>query len=294
MVVATGFFDGVHIGHRHVIKQLIAASKAREDESVVITFWPHPRTILQNGARELRLLSSLDEKKAILKQLGVDRVEVLPFTRAFSQLTAEDYLRDVVRDKIGGKAVLIGYDNRVGSDSKTPEEIAEIAHKLGLEVIRTERIDGEGTTISSTVIRRLISVGNVDAAAELLGSPYMLHGVVVAGNRRGRTIGFPTANMKLYEPLKLLPGGGAYLVGVEVLGEKYHGMCNVGVRPTVSSSNAISIETNIFDFNEDIYGLDLKVSFLEKIRDEQKFQDIEALKEQLKADKQKCLKMLSR
>lgn len=295
-VVATGFFDGVHLGHRQVIKQLVDAAKTRGDESVVVTFWPHPRTVLQDGARSLRLLNSLDEKKALLMDLGVDRVEVLRFTREFAEMNTEEYLRSVIMDKIGGKAVLLGYDNRIGCDQLTPEETGKIAEKLGLKVIHAGRVDGpeayDGPVVSSTVIRNLLAEGDVDHAAALLGYEYSLHGVVVAGNRFGRRLGFPTANMQLYEPLKLVPANGVYLVAVETLDRKLYGMCNIGVRPTVGSGNSKTIETNIFDFDEDIYGLDIRVCFLRKLRDEVKFPDVESLREQLQKDCEACRRLL--
>ena len=291
MVVATGFFDGVHLGHRFVIDALVGAARERGEESMVITFWPHPRNVLQNGARGLRLLSSLDEKKALLESLGVDRVEVINFTREFSQMTTQEYLRDVIMERFGGTAVLLGYDNRMGRNPASPDEIRAIAEGLGLEVIRTESVAvPSGTIISSTQIRNLLSEGRVEDAAQMLGYGYSLHGVVVAGNQLGRTIGFPTANMQLYEPLKMLPGNGVYKVEAETLGRKFTGMCNVGNRPTVSNTSAVSIETNIFDFDEYIYGLDMRVTFLRKIRDEIRFTDLSQLQVQLKKDREEALK----
>ena len=289
MVVATGFFDGVHTGHRLVIEQLVKAAAVRGDESMVVTFWPHPRNVLQKEARSLRLLTSLAEKKEMLLSLGVDRVEVLPFTKDFSALTTGEYLRMLMSD-FGVKAVLIGYDNRMGSDAGSADEVARTAHELGLEVIRTDMVpSGAGYAVSSTKIRERLEAGDVRAASSMLGYEYSLHGVVIAGNRLGRTIGFPTANMQIYEPLKLIPGNGVYLVRVETLGRQFMGMCNIGCRPTVSVGNARSIETHIFDFDEDIYGLDMKVTFVEKIRDEKKFDSIDALQRQLEIDRDHCL-----
>ena len=285
MVVATGFFDGVHIGHRHVIEQLVSAAAVRGDESMVVTFWPHPRNVLQKEARSLRLLTSLSEKKEMLLGMGVNRVEVLPFTKDFSSMTTEEYLRMLMKD-FGAEAILIGYDNRVGSDANGADEVAATAERLGLEAIRSEMVNsGYGYAVSSTKIRERLEAGEVQAAATMLGYEYSLHGVVVAGNRLGRTIGFPTANMQLYEPLKLVPGNGVYAVRVETLGRKFYGMCNVGCRPTVGSGNARTIETHIFDFDEDIYGLDMKISFVKKIRDEVKFGSLDALRSQLEKDR---------
>ena len=292
MVVATGFFDGVHIGHRHVIKQLVEAAAARGDESMVITFWPHPRNVLQKEARTLRLLTTLDEKKRMLHDLGVDRVEVLSFTKDFSAMTTEEYLR-MLMERFGTTTVLLGYDNRVGSDAMDPDQVARTAESLGLEVVRTDMVPSlEGYAVSSTKIRQHLEAGDVQGAASMLGYEYALHGVVVAGNRIGRTIGFPTANMQLYEPLKLIPGNGVYFVKVDTVGRRLFGMCNIGHRPTVSAGNARTIETNIFGFDEDIYGLDIKVTFLQKIRDEVRFESLEDLKIQLERDRDACLNLL--
>ena len=285
MVVATGFFDGVHLGHRHVIEQLTATAAVRGDESMVVTFWPHPRNVLQKEARSLRLLTSLAEKKEILLGMGVDRVEVMPFTKEFSSMKTEEYLRMLMNEH-GAKTILIGYDNRMGSDADGADQVAVAAEHLGLEVVRTEMVPSDyGYAVSSTKIRERLEAGDVLQAAAMLGYDYSLYGVVVAGNRLGRTIGFPTANMQLYEPLKLVPGNGVYFVKVETLGKDYFGMCNIGCRPTVGEGNARTIETNIFDFDEDIYGLDMKITFVRKIRDEVKFDSLDALRGQLEKDR---------
>ncbi len=290
MVIATGFFDGVHLGHRLVLEKLLLIARERGDESMVVTFWPHPRNVLQDDARNLRLLTSLSEKKDLLKGLGIDRVEVLSFTRAFSRLTTREYLEEYVKGRFGGKAILLGYDNRIGSDLLGPDEIEKVAVEVGLDVVRTGCLGTPGgKVVSSTKIREAIAAGDVESAAGMLGYNYSLTGVVVAGNRLGRTIGFPTANMRLYEPLKLLPGNGVYSVEVESLGRVFKGMCNIGTRPTVNVGSDRTVETNIFDFDEDIYGLDLKVTFLRKIRDERRFDSLDALKCQLIKDRQACL-----
>ncbi len=323
MIATTGFFDGVHSGHRLVIERLVSLARERGDESLVVTFWPHPRAVLQDGARELRLLNSLEEKKELLRSLGVDRIEVLDFTRSFAALTAEQYLRDVLRSRFGVTTLLMGYDNRLGSDRLTASSLMPIATSMGIELIELEpfgmgkhpqtvdKVDpsqsklwappsyaAEGghrfadvhpsqTNISSTVIRKALEEGKVEEATEMLGYGYALKGVVVAGNRLGRTIGFPTANMKLYEPLKLVPGRGVYVVEAEVLGRKYRGMTNIGLRPTVGGSFT-TIETHILDFDEDIYGLPLRITFLRRLRDEVHFPSLEALKRQLEKDRDCC------
>ena len=292
MVVATGFFDGVHTGHRLVIQQLVEAAAARGDESMVISFWPHPRNVLQKEARSLRLLTTLAEKKQLLFGLGVDKVEILRFTKDFSAMTTEQYLRMLI-ENYGVKTILLGYDNRMGCDAKGPDEVALIAEGLGLEVIRTDMVPSQhGYAVSSTKIRQSLEEGDVENATSMLGYRYTLEGVVVAGNRLGRTIGFPTANMQLYEPLKLVPGNGVYFVEVETLGQKFYGMCNIGYRPTVGLNNARTIETHILDFDEDIYGLDLKLTFVTKIRQECRFESLEALKIQLEQDRFQCYTLM--
>ena len=293
MVVATGFFDGVHVGHRLVIEQLVKAAAARGDESMVITFWPHPRNVLQKEARSLRLLTTLAQKKQMLHELGVDRVEVLSFTKDFSAMTMEQYLRHIMKE-YGVTAILLGYDNRMGSDAANSDQVARTAEMLGLEVIRTEMVPSQqGYAVSSTKIREKLEEGDVRRAAEMLGYDYSMHGVVVAGNKLGRTIGFPTANMQLYEPLKLVPGNGVYFVKVKVLDRELYGMCNIGCRPTVGAGNARTIETNIFGFDEDIYGLDIDITFIARIREERKFDSLTELKAQLELDRMECLVILS-
>ena len=292
MVVATGFFDGVHVGHRLVIGQLVAAAAARGDESMVITFWPHPRNVLQKEARSLRLLTTLAQKKQMLHELGVDRVEVLSFTKDFSAMTMEEYLRHIMKE-YGATAILLGYDNRIGCDAADSDQVARMAERLGLEVIRTEMVPSEaGVAVSSTKIRERLEAGDIKEASQMLGYDYSMHGVVVSGNRLGRTIGFPTANMQLYEPLKLVPGNGVYFVKVNVLDRVLYGMCNIGLRPTVGAGNARTIETNIFGFDEDIYGLDIEVTFISRIREERKFGSLEELKHQLESDRDTCLSLL--
>ena len=324
-VVTTGFFDGVHLGHRHVLETVVSSARERGEEAVVITFWPHPRAVLQQDARDFRLLTSLEEKKALLMAAGIDRVEVIPFTRKFAAMKADEYL-NLLQSRYNASLIVMGYDNRIGSDRKTAEEMcvcqtvgsadpshlrwappsymAEGGHGFdthtslppvailkpvipGLTDCHSER--SEESPISSTRIRKALEAGEIEKANAMLGYEYGLHGVVVAGNRLGRTIGFPTANMQLYEPLKLVPLNGVYAVQVEVTGGVFRGMCNIGTRPTVGGT-ARTIETHILDFDEDIYGLPLKVRFIRRIREERKFPSLEALRAQLVQDALICKK----
>ena len=281
-VIATGFFDGVHMGHRLVIETLVSEARKRSEESLVLTFWPHPRIVLQDDAMQLRLLNTPEEKFALLKGLGVDRVEQISFTKEFSQMSTEQYLREIVAGKYAGSAVLLGYDNRIGHDSLTPSQTAEVAASLGLKVIRAEKVSSVGIAVSSTKIRTALKAGDVQSAAAYLCYDYSLAGEVVHGKKLGRTIGYPTANMQLEEPLKIVPAAGVYLSRVRVRGTDYYGMTNIGG----------GIETHIFDFDTMIYGETIRVSFLERIRDEIRFDSLHELKKQLTQDETFCKKLL--
>ena len=275
-----------------MLETVVSSARERGEEAVVVTFWPHPRTVLQQDARDFRILSSLEEKKALLTAAGIDRVEVIPFTRRFASHTAVQYL-ELLRDRYGASLVVMGYDNRIGSDKRTAQEICAISPVPVVTVSPVISSEAEGgvekSPISSTRIRKALAEGDVEAANAMLGYSYGLYGVVVAGNRMGRTIGFPTANMQLYEPLKLVPGDGVYAVDVEVTGNVFKGMCNIGTRPTVGGTSR-TIETHILDFSEDIYGLPLRLRFLRRIRDERKFPSLDALRQQLELDALNCKK----
>jgi len=275
-----------------VLETVVSSARERGEEAVVVTFWPHPRTVLQQDARDFRILSSLEEKKALLVAAGIDRVEVIPFTRRFASHTAVQYL-ELLRDRYGASLVVMGYDNRIGSDKRTAQEICAISPVPVVTVSPVISSEAEGgvekSPISSTRIRKALAEGDVEAANAMLGYSYGLYGVVVAGNRMGRTIGFPTANMQLYEPLKLVPGDGVYAVDVEVTGNVFKGMCNIGTRPTVGGTSR-TIETHILDFSEDIYGLPLRLRFQRRIRDERKFPSLDALRQQLELDALNCKK----
>ncbi len=293
-IAATGFFDGVHLGHRAILQILKDIAEKEGTESLVVTFWPHPRNVLQQDASTLRLLNSLQEKETLIKEFGITDVKVMPFTKEFSHLSTEDFLRQCLVDKLGVTTLIIGYDHRLGRDSvATREELASIAGKVGLKTVIVDEFQLDNHKISSTQIRHLLADGKVEDASNLLGYNYKLHGVVVLGNKIGRTIGFPTANMELYEPLKAVPANGVYLVHVNVLGQEHYGICNVGTRPTVGANNMRTIETHIFDFSENIYGLDIRIEFLRHLREERRFPSLEELKDQIELDKQSALTYLS-
>lgn len=278
-VIATGFFDGVHHGHREVIDTLVSLSRERGEEAIVITFSQHPRAVLQQDARILRYLSSAQEKMNLLCSAGADRVEVLDFSKQFARMSAREYIAELLIGRFSASCLVLGYDNRLGSDKLNPDQIKPLAEEMGLEVIVVEPAKlPDGTVISSTKIREALCLADVERAAQMLGYEYSLCGPVVSGKQLGRTIGFPTANMLLYEPLKLIPAKAVYFTEVEVLGKRFYGMTNVGD----------IIETHIFDFNEDIYGLDIRVQFKKRLREGKRFNSIDELKSQLSIDAEFC------
>ena len=292
VVAATGFFDGVHLGHAKVIELLCATAKAEGKRSAVITFWPHPRSILRQDAGKLRLLNSLEEKEERLRSLGVDDVYVVNFTREFSRMTAEEFIRDFLIGKYGVSTLIVGYDHRLGCKKTGSDDIVRIAGKCGIEAVRVGAISDSYNTISSTYIRNLIETGGIERANALLGYEYTLRGVVVPGCGKGRQIGFRTANMSLYDPLKLIPYNGVYAVWATVEGKTHKGVCNIGYRPTTRDGRGLTVETHLLDFDEDIYGLDLTVRFVNFIREEQRFDSMEQLREQLFKDAEEARELL--
>ena len=292
VVAATGFFDGVHKGHKKVLSLLCDIAAQERKKSAVITFWPHPRNVLQQQAYSLRLLTSIEEKKQLVKALGVNKFITIPFGKEFSRNTTKEFLKNYLKDKYGVSTLIIGYDHRFGCDKVSHEEMIELGREIGIRIVEVSEFIQDDNVISSTKIRNLLQEGKIERANDFLGYRYGLKGVVVSGQKVGRTIGFPTANMQLYEPLKLIPADGVYSVFVEVLGKVYIGICNIGTRPTVGENNERTIETHILNFEEDIYGLDIKIEFVGNIRAEKKFPSLDALKEQLGKDKDYAYNLL--
>lgn len=302
-VVTSGTFDGVHRGHQKILTRLTEVARNSGGESVVLTYWPHPRTVVSNDSQNLRLLSTLDEKIELLSQAGVDHLVVIPFTRSFSQLTSEEFIQRLLIDKIGTEKLVIGYDHRFGRDREGGFDYIQ-AHQAdyGFSVEEIPRQDIEAVGVSSSKIRNALAEGNVRAANLFLGRAYNLTGTVVKGRQLGRTIGYPTANLQVDDPIKLIPANGVYAVevlhkgqqvGESTLGEStLGGMTNIGFRPTVAGENH-TIETYIFDFDNDIYGEHLTLRFREFIRPEQKFSGLPALIEQLKKDDATARALLS-
>ena len=293
-VVTSGTFDGVHRGHQTILSRLTEVAKTTGGASVLITYWPHPRTVVSNDSLDLKLLTTLDEKIELLEQADVDHLVVIPFTRSFSQLTSEEYIRQILIDKIGTKKLVIGYDHRFGRDREGGFEYIQ-AHQseYGFEVEEIPRQDIDAVGVSSSKIRTALNEGNIHTANQFLGRSYSLTGTIVKGRQLGRTIGFPTANMQVDDPVKLIPANGVYAVDVLYVGETLGGMLNIGYRPTVAGTNQ-TIETYIFDFDKDIYGEHLTLKFREFLRPEQKFDGLPALVAQLKRDEESARDVLAR
>lgn len=292
-VVTSGTFDGVHIGHQKILNRLKEISSLSDGESVVLTFWPHPRMVVSEDSQGLQLLSTIDEKIALFEQLGIHHLVIIPFTRAFSELTSEEFIQQVLVSKIGTKKLVIGYDHRFGRNREGSFEFLKTnAPAYGFEVEEIPRQDIEDLAISSTRIRQALRSGQVSVARGLLGRAYSLSGTVVKGKQLGRTIGFPTANLQLHEDYKLVPCNGVYVIKAYYQGNAYPAMLNIGVRPTVDGT-VRTIEAHIFDFNKEIYGEDLTLELLHYLRPEQKFDGLDALVAQIKKDQQNAIDYFS-
>ena len=298
-VVTSGTFDGVHRGHQTILTRLTEVAHASNGQSVLITYWPHPRTVVSNDSQNLKLLTTLDEKIELFDQVGVDHLVVIPFTRSFSQLSSEEYIRQILIGKIGTKKLVIGYDHRFGRDREGGFDYIQ-AHQseYGFEVEEIPRHDVEAVGVSSSKIRTALTEGNIKTANRFLGRPYSLTGTIVKGQQLGRTIGFPTANMQVDDVSKLVPANGVYAVNVlHGAGQVHGGMLNIGFRPTVDAATVAgtnqTIETYIFDFDKDIYGEHLTLRFRAFLRPEQKFEGLPALVVQLKQDEESARMVLA-
>lgn len=292
-VVTIGSFDGVHKGHVQVIECLKQVARHLQGESVIISFEPHPREVLYPMEKRPGILTSLEEKAEILSDLGVEHLIILPFTRSLAELEYDDFVRHILIDRLGIKGLVIGYDHRFGKNREGCfEKLKELAEKYHFYLEQEEVYEEKEINISSTKIRNALQIGDVDRANEYLGYAYSLTGKVTEGDKIGRTLGFPTANIQLKDDRKLLPASGVYAVKVRV-GEKiYGGMLNIGVRPTVSTSGVVRIEVHIFGFQEHIYGRELCIALLARLRGERKFNDASELQQQLIRDREAVLSCL--
>ena len=285
-VVTSGTFDGVHLGHKHILQQLSKEAKAMDGESVVITFWPHPKMILEPQS-EMQLLSSLEEKLELFKNFDLDHVWVIPFDREFSLLSSQDFIQEIIIKSLNTSKLIIGYDHRFGKNREGSFEFLVKNKPLFpflIEEIEKQTIDS--LAFSSTLIRDFLLVGEIEKSTELLGYQYSISGIVVKGFQNGRLLGFPTANLEIDFTSKLIPKDGVYAIKVKrTKGQEIFAMLNIGNRPTLKTGR--SIEAHLLDFNESIYGEKLKIEFFCKLRDENKFESKEKLIEQLKLDENK-------
>jgi riboflavin kinase/FMN adenylyltransferase len=293
-VVTIGIFDGVHQGHVEILRKIRKLAGIYEGESVVITLWPHPRFVLQPENKELRLLTSLDEKIELIGKQGIDQVLILPFTKGLSNIPYDLFIKDYIVGKIGARHVVVGFNHHFGKDRKgTFESLQKSAKQYNIHAERLEPVIQDDTRISSSGIRHMLEEGRITAANKALGYPYFLKGTVVHGKKLGRTLGFPTANIQPLEPLKLIPRTGIYATRVNVEGKEYQGMLSIGYRPTVETEkHERTIEVNIFDFDADIYEKPIQIIFADWLRNEIKFNSIQELRDQIATDKIEVLKLL--
>jgi riboflavin kinase/FMN adenylyltransferase len=293
-VLTIGTFDGVHLGHRVVVEQLVAKTQELQGESVIITFHPHPRHIVA-ADQPLSLLTSIEERVQLLQPLGVDHLVVIPFTAEFARLSAQDYVHNFLVKNFSPAAIVIGYDHRFGHGREGNFTLLEhLSNQYHFELVEIPARLLNDITVSSTKIREALIAGRLADANTLLGYRYFFTGKVIPGNRLGRTIGYPTANLQLTTPEKLVPGNGVYAVRCRLMstGQGLDGMMNIGVRPTVDGSRR-TIEVNLFDFDREIYGDLLEVTLYERLRAEQKFSGLDALKAQLALDKEAAMAILA-
>lgn len=297
-VVTIGTFDGVHLGHQKIINRLTEVAHARNGESVLLTFFPHPRMIIDPQNAELKMINTVKEKASILEKLGVDHLIITPFTRDFSNQTPLEYIKNVLIDRIGTKYLIIGYDHHFGKNRLgNITDLEKYASKFDYQLEEIPALDIDAVSVSSTKIRTALLSGDVALANSFLSYPFSLSGNVIKGDKIGRTIGFPTANIFIEETYKLIPSDGIYAVTVEISNtdnnrlnglREYKGMAYIGQRPTINGMTR-NIEVNIFDFNEEIYGQDVKMIFHEFLRGDAKFSGLEELTIQLKKDKKDTL-----
>ena len=291
-VVTSGTFDGVHLGHRKILKRIRSIADEINGETILITFWPHPRLVLYPEEHNLRLLSTFEEKTRLLREFGINHLLTIPFTKEFSELTSEQFIQQILIDTLQTRKLVIGYDHRFGKNREGSFEYLKTNisnYSFELEEIAREDIDNVG--ISSTKIRLALEKGEVEVANEFLGRDYELNGIIIKGQQLGRSIGFPTANIHITHDYKLIPCDGAYAVLAQIEGNNFKGMLNIGMRPTVNGSSQ-TIEVHLFDFEGDLYDKRICVKLKSYLRTEIKFSGLEELQQQLKKDKEDALRIL--
>jgi riboflavin kinase/FMN adenylyltransferase len=292
-VTTIGTFDGIHIGHQKILKRVVTLAKNQGYDPVVLTLFPHPRMVLQKDD-SIKLLNTIDERVALLKSLGIKEVIVKTFTKEFANLSAKAYVKDILVDELNTKQIVIGYDHHFGKNrSANINDLKEFAELYDFKVEEISAQDIEDVTVSSTKIRNALDKGEVALANSFLGYNYFITGTVVKGKGVGKTIDFPTANIHIKESYKLIPKDGVYVVKSKIENRTIYGMMNIGTNPTVGGKTR-SIEVHFFDYNKDIYGKEFKIEFLKRLRNEQKFKNLDALKSQLAKDKYAALDLINK
>lgn len=292
-ILTLGTFDGVHLGHKKILQKLTQNTANKEFESLVLTFFPHPRMVLQGGST-LKLLNTITEKVALIEELGIENIVIHPFDEAFSRLTAEEFVRDVLVEKFKIHKIIIGYDHRFGRNRTADiNDLIGFGHEYGFEVEQISVQEINDISVSSTKIRTALLDGNMSLANSYLGYDYFLTGTVVKGKQLGRTIGYPTANLQIPEKFKLVPQNGVYIVQSQIQNKLVYGMMNIGNNPTVGGQQQ-TIEVYFLDFEADLYQQKLQISILQRIRSEKKFDTIEDLKNQLHKDEQTVLAFINK
>jgi len=283
-VVTIGTFDGVHMGHKKILEKVIHSAQELHCQSVVLTFFPHPRMVLQESS-EIKLLNTMDEKISLLEEIGIDNLIIHPFDKEFSRLTAEEFVKEILVDQLNVQKIIIGHDHRFGRNRTADiNDLISFGLEYGFEVTQISAQEINENAVSSTKTRNAILDGDITLANDYLGYSYFFSGEVVKGKQLGRTIGFPTANIHIKEDYKLVPKNGVYIVKSSFNNQPLQGMMNIGTRPTVNGDSQ-TIEVNFFDFNKDLYNQTMKIEILDFIRDEKKFESLDALKTQIQKDK---------
>jgi len=289
--ITIGTFDGVHLGHQKIIKRLLNIAEDKGLQSAILTFFPHPRMVLQSAV-EIKLLNTIDERKEILSSLGLDHLIIKKFTKDFSKLPADQYVKDILVDKLNAKYIIIGYDHRFGKNRRADiNDLVEFGKLYDFKVEEISVKDVEDVAVSSTKIRTALNIGDIKTANSFLGYDYFLTGTIIRGKQIGKQIGFPTANIDIKETYKLIPKNGSYIVKSYIDNTPFFGMMNIGTNPTVDGTKQ-SIEVHFFNLNQDLYNKKLKIEILDRLRDERKFESLESLQTQLKIDKEYALNFI--
>jgi riboflavin kinase / FMN adenylyltransferase len=293
-VSTVGIFDGVHKGHEKILKRIVEIAKQRNLLSTVFTLWPHPRQVFNPDDNKLRFLTTIEEKLELLEKIGIDQVIIYPFDHDFAKLTACEFIKEFLVDQLNTKYLVAGFNHKFGSNQEGDYiNLKNCAQSYDFEIEKLDAFLEEDLKVSSTLIRECILKGEIVKANQFLGYNYFINGHVVGGSKIGRTIGFPTANIQRSELYKLVPSDGVYAVKVNVNGDSYNGMLNIGLRPTIDGENTKkSIEVHILDYDGDLYNKTIRVNFIKKVRDEKKFIGVEGLKKQLERDKQEIERIL--